>query len=114
MDLLKEIEPQSSPSAGAPQVIIKLAKCWQRVTIKRFQRLVEHIFEENSTSLTNITVKSGCICVTWFTRKSSVPSLVAQAQEKTAFMKLVGILRMSISEIDILKQEEKEDTSIPD
>ena len=111
MDLLKEIEPQSSPSAGAPQVIIKLAKCWQRVTIKRFQRLVEHIFEENSTSLTNITVKSGCICVTWFTRKSSVPSLVAQAQEKTAFMKLVGILRMSISEIDILKQEEKEDTS---
>ena len=111
MALLKEIEPQSSPSAGAPQVIIKLAKCWQRVTIKRFQRLVEHIFEENSTSLTNITVKSGCICVTWFTRKSSVPSLVAQAQEKTAFMQLVGILRMSISEIDILKQEEEEDTS---
>ena len=111
MDLLKEIEPQSSPSAGAPQVIIKLAKCWQQVTIKRFRILVEHIFEENSTSLTNITVKSGCISVTWFTRKSSVPSLVAQAQEKTAFMQLVGILRMSISEIDILKQEEEEDTS---
>ena len=111
MDLLKEIEPQSSHNAGAPQVIIKLAKCWQRVTIKRFQRLVEHIFEENSTSFANITVKSGCICVTWFTRKSSVPSLVAQAQEKTAFMQLVGILRMSISEIDILKQEEEEDTS---
>ena len=111
MDLLKEIEPQSSPSAGAPQVIIKLAKCWERVTIRRFERLVKQIFEENSTSLTNITVKSGCISVTWFTRKSSVPSLVAQAQEKTAFMKLVGILRMSISEIDILKQEEEEDTS---
>ena len=111
MALLKEIEPQSSPSAGAPQVIIKLAKCWQSVTIRRFERLVKHIFEENSTSLTNITVKSGCISVTWFTRKSSVPSLVGQAQEKTAFMQLVGILRMSISEIDILKQEEEEDTS---
>ena len=111
LDLLKEIEPQSSPSAGAPQVIIKLAGCWQQVTISRFERLVKHIFKENAIDLANIRVEFGCICVTWFTRKSSVPSLVAQAQEKTAFMQLVGILRMSISEIDILKQEEEEDTS---
>ena len=110
MSLLQEISPQCSPSVGAPQVTIKLAKCWQRVTIKRFQRLVEQIFEENSTALTNITVKTGCICVTWLARKSAIPSLVTKAQEKTELMQLVGILRMSISEIDILEQEEEEDT----
>ena len=110
MSLLQEIGPQCSPSVGAPQVTIKLAKCWQRVTIKRFQRLVEQIFEENSTALTNITVKTGCICVTWLARKSAIPSLVTKAQEKTELMQLVGILRMSISEIDILEQEEEEDT----
>ena len=59
MSLLQEIGPQCSPSVGAPQVTIKLAKCWQRVTIKRFQRLVERSFEENSTRF-NITV-TGCI-----------------------------------------------------
>ena len=110
MSLLQEISPQCSPSVGAPQVTIKLAKCWQRVTIKRFQRLVEQIFEENSTALTNITVKTGCICVTWLARKSAILSLVTKAQEKTELMQLVGILRMSISEIDILEQEEEEDT----
>ena len=58
MALLQEIGPQCSPSVGAPQVTIKLTRCWQPVTIKRFQRLVEQIFEENSTSLANINVKN--------------------------------------------------------
>ena len=110
MSLLQEIGPQCSPSVGLPQVTIKLAKCWQRVTIKRFQRLVEQIFKENSTALANIRVETGCICVTWLARKSAIPSLVAQAQEKTELMQLVGVLRMSISEIDILEQEKEEDT----
>ena len=95
-----------------PQVTIKLAKCWQSVTIKRFQRLVEQIFEENSIALANITVKTGCICVTWLARKSAIPFLVAQAQEKTELMQLVGVLRMSISEIDILEQQEEQDDTL--
>ena len=112
MFLLQEIGPQCSPSVGAPQVTIKLAKCWQSVTIKRFQRLVEQIFEENSIALANITVKTGCICVTWLARKSAIPFLVAQAQEKTELMQLVGVLRMSISEIDILEQQEEQDDTL--
>ena len=110
MALLKEIGPQCSPSVGAPQVTIKLAKCWQSVTIKRFERFVKQIFEESSTTLANIIVKTGCICVTWLARKSAIPSLVAQAQEKTDFMKLVGVLGLSISDIVILEQEEEVDT----
>ena len=110
MSLLQEIGPQCSPSVGAPQVTIKLTRCWQPVTIKRFQRLVEQIFEENFTSLANITVRTGCICVTWFARKSAIPSLIVQAQEKTEFMQLVGVLRVSVAGIDILEQEEEEDT----
>ena len=110
MALLQEIGPQCSPSVGAPQVTIKLTRCWQPVTIKRFQRLVEQIFDENSTSLANINVKKGCICVTWLARKSAIPSLITQAQERTEFMRLVGVLRVSVAGIDILEQEEEEDT----
>ena len=110
MSLLQEIGPQCSPSVGAPQVTIKLTRCWQPVTIKRFQRLVEQIFEENFTSLANITVRTGCICVTWLARKSAIPSLITQAEEKTEFMQLVGVLRVSVAGIDILEQEEEEDT----
>ena len=110
MALLREIGPQCSPSVGAPQVIIKLANCWVEVTINRFHKFVEQIFEENSTSLANINVKKGCICVTWLARKSAIPSLITQAQERTEFMQLVGVLRVSVAGIDILEQEEEEDT----
>ena len=65
MSLLQEICPQLSPSIGAPQVTIKLAKCWHNPTIERFQRFVKQIFKENSTALANIHVETGCICVTW-------------------------------------------------
>ena len=60
----------------------------------------------------DINVKKGCICVTWFARKSAIPSLIAQAQEKTEFMQLVGVLRVSVAGSDILEQEEEEDTFI--
>ena len=110
MALLEEIGPQCSPSIEAPQVTIKMTKCYQAVTIERFQKFVEQIFEENSTALANISVKKGCISVTWLARRSAIPSLIAHAQDKTEFMLLVGVLRVSVAGIDILEQEEEEDT----
>ena len=110
MALLKEIGPQYSLGVEAPQVIIKLTRCYQPVTVKRFLILVQQIFEENSTALANISVKKGCISVTWLARRSAIPSLIAQAQDKTEFMRLVGVLRVSVAGIDILEQEEEEDT----
>ena len=103
------MEPQCSPSVRSTSTI-KLTRCWQPVTIKRFQRLVEQIFKENFTSLANIRVETGCICVTWLARKSAIPSLIIQAQERAEFMQLVGVLRVSVAGIDILEQEEEEDT----
>ena len=47
MSLLQEIGPQCSPSVGAPQVTIKLAKCWQRVTIKRFKILMIGFYQQS-------------------------------------------------------------------
>ena len=111
MALLEELGPQfSAPSVEAPQVTIKLTRCYQPVTIKRFQILVQQIFKENTKALANVHVESGCISVTWLARRSAIPSLIAQAQDKTEFMLLVGVLRVSVAGIDILEQEEEEDT----
>ena len=110
LDLLEELGPQCSLGIEAPQVTIKLTRCYRPVTIRRFQKFVEQIFEENSTALANISVKKGCISVTWLARRSAIPSLIAQAQDKTEFMRLVGVLRVSVAGIDILEQEEEEDT----
>ena len=97
-----------SSSADMPQVIFKLTGFWPSVTVKRFQRFVDHVFEANSSALTHIRVKQGCICVTWYARKSAIASLAAQAQEKVLFMRHVGVLSLSVGDTVILEQEEEE------
>ena len=107
ISLLKKVEfVNQYSSAYMPQVIFKLTGFWPSVTIKRFQRFVDHIFEANSSALTHIRVKQGCICVTWFARKSAIPSLAARAQEKVLFMRHVGVLSLSVGDTVILEQEE--------
>ena len=109
ISLLKKVEfLNQSSSPDMPQVIFKLKGFWPSVTIKRFQRFVNHIFEANSSALTNISVKQGCICVTWYTRKSMIASLTAQAQEKVLFMEHVGVMSLRVGDTVILEQEETE------
>ena len=107
ISLLKKVEfVNQYSSADMPQVIFKLTGFWPSVTIKRFQKFVDHIFEANSSALTHIRVKQGCICVTWYARKSAIPSLAARAQEKVLFMRHVGVLSLSVGDTVILEQEE--------
>ena len=107
ISLLKEVQIVNQyRSTDMPQVIFKLTGFWPSVTIKRFQRFVDHIFEANSSALTHIRVKQGCICVTWYARKSAIPSLAARAQEKVLFMRHVGVLSLSVGDTVILEQEE--------
>ena len=110
LSLLKKVEfLDQFSSADMPQVIFKLTGFWPSVTIKRFQRFVDHVFEANSSALTHIRVKQGCICVTWYTRKSAIASLAARAQEKVLFMRHVGVLSLSVGDTVILEQEETEE-----
>ena len=110
ISLLKKVEFVSQyTSTDMPQVIFKLTGFWPSVTIKRFQRFVDHIFEANLSALTHIRVKQGCICVTWYARKSAIPSLAARAQEKVLFMRHVGVLSLSVGDTVILEQEETEE-----
>ena len=104
--LLKGVEFLSQ-STDMPKVIFKLTGFWPNVTIKRFQRFVDHVFKVNSSALTHIRVEQGCICVTWYAHKSAIPSLVAQAQEKVLFMRYVGVLSLSVGDTVILEQEEE-------
>ena len=107
ISLLKEIDlPTIAQRKGMPLVILKLAGRCLDVTIKRFQELVKCIFGKKSSVLYNIQVEDGCICITWNTRESAVPSLIALAREysKIQFMKHVGILRLTVGAVTIFEQ----------
>ena len=113
ISLLKEVDFKTTQHKGMPLVVFKLAGRCLDVTIKRFQDLIECIFGEKSSVLSNIQVKDGCICITWGTRKSAVYSLTTLAKGKITFMKHVGILRLTVGEIVIFElpgMEEDEST----
>ena len=106
--LLELINSKCQPiTEGVPLVILKLAGRCLNVTIKRFQELVNHIFETKSTALSNIRVKGGCICITWNTHESAVSSLVALAKEKLEFMRHIGVVRLTIGNIIVFEQPYK-------
>ena len=113
ISLLKEVEFLNlSHSTDMPRVIFKLTGFWPSVTIKRFQRFVDHVFEANSSALTHIRVKQGCICVTWYTRKSMIASLTARAQEKVLFMRHVGVVSLRVGDTVILERQEETETDL--
>ena len=110
MSLLQKIQSQRpSCATNPPAVVFKLNGAWPSVTIKHFDKFVNQIFEENSRNLSHIQVKSGCICVSWFARRSALPGLVAQAKQKVEFIRHVGVLRLSVGNTIILEQLEKEE-----
>ena len=110
MSLLKKIQSQRpSCTTNLPAVVLKLNGAWPSVTIKHFDKFVNQIFEASSFNLSHIQVKSGCICVSWFARRSAVPALVAQAQQKVEFIRHVGVLKLSVGDTIILEQEKKEE-----
>ena len=96
LSVLKEVGSECLSTVEMPQVILKMAGYLANITIKRFQVLVSRFFEKESSVLTNIHVKDGCICVSWFARRSAIPALVALAQQKVEFMRHAGVLRLSV------------------
>ena len=105
ISLLKKIDLKTSAQhKGMPLVVLKLSGRYLDVTINRFQELVRYIFGKKSSALSNIQVEDGCICITWNTRESAVPSLINMAFEKTQFMKVIGILRLTVKEVTIIEQ----------
>ena len=105
LSLLKEVRSHCPSGVDMPQVVFKLTGFWPSVTIKHFKKFVDQIFEEESSALTHIHVKDGCICVSWFTHKSVLSSLIALAQHKVEFMRCAGVMRLSIGDTVILERD---------
>ena len=105
LSLLKEVRSCCPSGVDMPQVVFKLTGFWPSVTIKHFKRFVDQIFGAESSALTHIRVKDGCICVSWFTRKSVLSSLIALAQYKVEFMRCAGVMRLSIGDTVILERD---------
>ena len=108
-DLVDRIKVSISNHTGIQTVTIKLAGFWHKVTVRHFQKLIEHIFPGKRQHLSHIQVQSGCINVTWITPEANIPLLISLAQERVNFMRCVGVMKLVVGNTIIV--EDGEDSS---
>ena len=66
-----------------------------------------HIVHNTAVSFWN-TILILSIKISWLTRESAIPSLVALTQQKVEFMRHVGVLRLTIGEVTVFEEEREE------
>ena len=93
---------------GTEIVVLKLKGCLLNVTLECFQRLAEEIFSEKSQCLHLVQVERGCVCIQWTVIECVVSSLVSFTNQKTDFMKYVGVIKLIIDDEVVFKQKSKD------
>ena len=111
-ELVDTVVTSVKKETGTAMVVLKLEGCWLNVTLKHFQQLVEEIFSEKSQCLHLVRVERGCVSIQWTVSERAVSSLVSVTNLRTEFMKYVGIIRLTIDDVVVFKQESNDITSL--
>ena len=104
-ELVDTVVTSVQKETGTAMVVLKLEGCWLNVTLKYFQQLVEEIFSEKSQCLHLVQVERGCVSIQWTVSECIVSSLVSLTNQRTEFMKYVGVIRLTIDDVVVFKQE---------
>ena len=111
-ELVDTVVTSVQKEKGTAMVVLKLEGCWLNVTLERFQQLVEEIFSEKSQCLHLVRVERGCVSIQWTVSECVVSSLVSLTNQRTEFMKYVGVIRLTIDDVVVFKQESNDITSL--
>ena len=111
-ELIDSVTNSLQKEKGTAVVVLKLEGCWLNVTLERFQKLVEEIFLKKSQCLHLVRVEQGCVSIQWTVSECVVSSLVSLTNQRTEFMKYVGVIRLTIDDVVVFKQKSNDITSL--
>ena len=111
-ELIDTVTTSLQKEKGTAVVVLKLEGCWLNVTLERFQKLVEEIFLKKSQCLHLVRVEQGCVSIQWTVSECVVSSLVSLTNQRTEFMKYVGVIKLTIDDVVVFKQESNDITSL--
>ena len=107
-DLKKIYFPHHTNPSNMPQIYIALNSTWDEVNIKQLYLLIGHLLPHKSKQsiLKHIEIHAGSVIIKYIVNESSAECLIAYAQSKLQFMRLVGIFGLIINGERILKEDE--------
>ena len=108
-DQLKGIyTPHLGDLSSMPQIYIELHNEWYEANIEALYLLIGHLLPHKSkhSILKFIEIETGSVCIKYFVHESKVDCLIAYAQGKLQFMRLIGIFGLTINGEPILEEDE--------
>ena len=91
-----------------PQIYIELHNPWNDANIQGLYLLVRHLLPHplKQSLLKYITIDTGSVCIKYIVHDSTADCLIAYAQDKLHFMRLIGIFGLTINGQSILEEDE--------
>ena len=107
-DLKKIYFPHHTNPSNMPHIYIALNSTWDEVNIKQLYLLIGHLLPHKSKQsiLKHIEIHAGSVIIKYIVYESNAECLIAYAQSKLQFMRLIGIFGLTINGEPILKEEE--------
>ena len=107
--LMQIYNPHLKNPENAPKAHIKLNKPWNQVNIEGLYLLIKHFLpqHEKLSLINHITISAGSVLIKYIVRESQVDCLIAYAQGKLQFMRLVGMFGLVINDTPILADEDE-------
>ena len=109
--LMHIYNPHLKNPENAPKAHIKLNKPWNQVNIEGLYLLIKHFLpqHEKLSLINHITISAGSVLIKYIVQESQVDYLIAYAQGKLQFMRLIGMFGLEINDTPILANEDEND-----
>ena len=100
--------PHLQDTSNMPEVYIKLNDVWEEAVIEGLYLLVKCLLPKpkQQSLLEHIMIDSGSVLIKYRVEESYVDYLIAYAENKPQFMRLIGIFGLVINNIPILQVDE--------
>ena len=109
-DKLKNIySPHITDLSNMPQIQVELHNPWNETAIEGLYLLIQHLLPHRTKQsiLKYIEIETGSVHIKYFVHESKNPDcLIAYAQSKLQFMRLIGIFGLAINGESILEEDE--------
>ena len=107
-DLKKIYFPHHTNPSNMPQIYIALNSTWDEANIKQLYLLIGHLlpYKSKQSILKYIEIHTGSVHIKYIVHESNADCLIAYAQSKLEFMRLIGIFGLTINGEPILEKVE--------
>ena len=107
-DLKKIYFPHHTNPSNMPQIYIALNSTWDEANIKQLYLLIGHLlpYKSKQSILKYIEIHTGSVHIKYIVHESNADCLIAYAQGKLQFMRLIGIFGLTINGEPILEEDE--------